>query len=519
MAYMARHPQLIRGKRSCGIAFALLLCLLASPASSQAPCSGIADLLLPDVFITKAVTIDGTKSGTQVKVPHCQVDGVIGKEIHFSLILPDDWNGRFIMGGGGGYVGQVQNAALGTANLGYATVGTDTGHQGNGLRADWALDDLERQLNFGHLAVHRTAVVARALIRARYGSDPEYSYFIGCSRGGGQALMEAQRYPEDFHGIISGAPAFHWTGFMAEFVQNMQLNFPDPNDLSQSVITSDNLALLESSILKACDDIDGVQDGVMEDPRDCTFDLAGIPFCPDDRSAPDCFTNDQRAAIERVYAPTVNQDGPIYPGQPCGSEAHGWFPWITGANENLIKQYNGQIPNLQFGFGTEFFKYFVFGDPEWDYSRYDFSTWKEDTYFVSTFVDATNPDLGPFKARNGKLILWHGWSDPALTALGSIEYYEQVESLDPDVRDYFRMFLIPGMLHCGGGPGPSQVDWISLIVNWVENGTPPERVIASKRDNNGQETRTRPLCAYPQRAFYLGEGDTDRAENFACREP
>lgn len=511
----------MNGKISWGIMFPLLLCLFVSPASSQTPCSGIADLLLPDVRIAKAIAIDSPEPNAQVKVPHCQIDGVIGKEILFSLILPDDWNGRFIMGGGGGYVGQIQNHALGTANLGYATIGTDTGHQGDGLRADWALDDLERQLNFGHLAVHRTAVVAKSLIRTRYGSDPEYSYFIGCSRGGGQALMEAQRYPEDFDGIISGAPALHWTGFMAEFVQNMQLNFPDPEDLSQSVITRDNLTLLESSVLEECDGIDGVRDGLMEDPRDCTFDLASIPSCPDDRSASDCFTTAQRAAIERVYAPAVNRDGQIYPGQPCGSEAHpgGWFPWITGADENFLKQYNGQIPNLQFGFGTEFFKYFVFGSPEWDYSRYDFSTWKEDTRFVSTFVDVTNPDLSPFKARNGKLILWHGWSDPALTALGSIEYYEQVETLDPDVRDYFRMFLVPGMLHCGGGPGPSQVDWTALIVDWVENGTPPQWVVASALDKNGQVLRTRPLCAYPQRAFYLGEGDTDRAENFTCREP
>jgi len=511
----------MNGKISWGMAFALSLSLLVSPASSQTPCSGIPDLLLPDVHITRAVTIDTAKPENPVKVPHCQVDGVIGKETHFSLILPGNWNGRFTMGGGGGYVGQVQNAALGTANLGYATVGTDTGHQGNGLRADWALDDLERQLNFGHLAVHRTAVVARSLIRAHYGSDPEYSYFIGCSRGGGQALMEAQRYPEDFDGIISGAPALNWTGFTAEFVQNVQLNFPNPENLSQSIITRDNLILLEARVLKACDEIDGVRDGVIEDPRDCTFDLASISSCPDDRAAADCFTSLQRAAIERVYASTTNQDGSIYPGQPCGSEAHpgGWFPWITGTDENLLKQSGGKIPNLQFGFGTEFFKYFIFADSEWDYSRYDFSTWKEDTHFVSTFVDATNPDLNPFKTRHGKLILWHGWSDPALTALGSIDYYEQVEALDPNVRDYFRMFLVPGMLHCGGGPGPSQVDWTSLIVNWVEKGIPPERVIASALDKNGQVVRTRPLCAYPQRASYLGEGDTDRAENFVCQKP
>lgn len=506
-------------KIPCGLVFAFALYLLCEQAAaSPRQCAEMLNLLLPDVRVTEAVAIaDSGLSTGPVNVPHCKVSGVIGQEIRFEMLLPDDWNQRFFMGGGGGYVGQVVNAALGTVNQGYATVGTDTGHEGNGIQAGWALNHLERQLNFGYLAIHRTAEVAKALIRAYYGSAPEFSYFTGCSRGGGQALMEAQRYPEDFDGIIAGAPAFDWTGFMAEMIQNVQLSFPDPKHLAPPVVTLDNLKLLESKVLAACDHLDGVTDGIMEDPRDCSFDWAGIPACPEDLPGPDCFTQAQRAAIARVYAPTANQDGVIYPGQPFGGESHpqGWHPWITGTAGRAFEDLG--IPSLQWGFGTEFFKYFVFGDPKWDYTRYDFSTWKEDTRLVSTFIDATDPDLSAFKNRGGKLILWHGWSDPALSALGSVEYYEQVEALDVHVREYFRLFLLPGVLHCGGGPGPDNTDWNAALMDWVEKGVAPERLVAAKHDEGGQVVRTRPLCPYPQRAVYTGKGSSDAAESFVCQ--
>lgn len=510
----------MKKKSSCGFVFAFAMYLSEHAAASPNQCSEMPNLLLPDVRITEVVAIaDSGLSTGPVKVPHCKVSGVIGQEIRFEMLLPDDWNHCFFMGGGGGYVGQVVNAALGTVNQGYATVGTDTGHEGNGIQAGWALNHLERQLNFGYLAIHRTAEVAKALIRAYYGSAPKLSYFTGCSRGGGQALMEAQRYPDDFDGIIAGAPAFDWTGFTAEMVQNVQLSFPDPENLAAPVVTIDNLKLLESRILGACDHLDGVTDGIMEDPRDCPFDLADIPACPEDLPGPDCFTKAQRAAIERVYAPAANQDGAIYPGQPFGGESHpqGWYPWITGTAGRAFEELG--ISSLQWGFGTEFLKYFVFGNPKWDYTQYNFSTWEEDTRLVSTFIDATNPNLSAFKNRGGKLILWHGWSDPALSALGSVEYYAQVEALDAKVRDYFRMFLLPGVLHCGGGPGPDKVDWDSVLVDWVEKGVAPEYVVAAKHDEGGQVVMTRPLCPYPQRAIYTGKGSSDEAENFVCQSP
>ena len=341
---------------------------------SAGACAALGSLRLPDVRITEAIPVPATTApDAEVKVAHCKVSGVIGKEIRFAVLLPDQWNGRFFMGGGGGFVGDIQNEAAASVNSGFASAGTDTGHQGTPLQAGWALGDLERQLNFGHLAVHRTAEVAKAIVRAYYLSDPTRSYFIGCSRGGGQALMEAQRYPDDFDGIVAGAPAMDWPGIAAAFVKNAQAVFPDPHALTRSVITPDNLKLLESRILAACDANDKVKDGVLEDPRDCAFKIADLPACPGDRPGPECLTTPQRRAIERIYAPTVNPDGEVYYGQPFGGEAAvgGWLTWITGVDEPLLAK--AGTPSLQWAFGTEFFKYFVFGDPAWDYSHYDLS--------------------------------------------------------------------------------------------------------------------------------------------------
>jgi hypothetical protein len=206
----------------------------------------------------------------------------------------------------------------------------------------------------------------------------------------------------------------------------------------------------------------------------------------------------------------------IYPAQPVGGEGeaiNGWPQWIVGGAAPLPGQ---TAPSARFAFGTEMYKYFVFNDPAWDYTRYEFSTFKKDTALASTFLNATNPDLDAFKARGGKLILWHGWSDPALTALGSIRYFDQVKARDAKSGDYFRMFLMPGVLHCSGGPGPDSADWTAAIVDWVENGKAPERVVAKKM-SSGSVTRTRPLCAYPQKAVYKGTGSTDEADSFACR--
>jgi feruloyl esterase len=472
-------------------------------ANPQMACAQVANLKLPDVKITDATAVAAATTGA-IRAAHCRVNGVIGTEIKFSLLLPDAWNEKFMMGGGGGFVGSVQNMAQTSVNAGYATVGTDTGHQGGVTDASWALNNVERRANYGHLAVHRTAEVAKAIIRGYYGADAKRSYFSGCSNGGRQGMMEAQRYPADFDGIVSGAPAMDFTGISAQFLKDIQTLYPDPNNWATPLLSPDTLKTVGAKILEACDAKDGVTDGVMDDPRQCTFDVGSLPIA-----------DAQKTALRKIYAPTTNKDGEIFSAQPVGGENDpaGWPLWISGGTPQAAAM---NQPSLRFGFGTNFYKYFVFNDPSWDYTKYDLSRWKKDTELTASFLNATNPDLSAFKARGGKLIMSHGWADAGLSALATVKYYEQVEARDASLREYFRLFMMPGVLHCGGGAGPDNADWTAALEAWVENGKAPERVVASK-SVEGKVTRTRPLCPYPQRAVYKGSGSTDDEANFVCR--
>jgi feruloyl esterase len=281
------------------------------------------------------------------------------------------------------------------------------------------------------------------------------------------------------------------------------------------MFTPGTLKSIEAQIVEKCDGVDGVKDGLLADPRRCNIDVAGLAGLSDG----------QRAALKKIYTETSGKDGTIYPAQPVGGEGEsvGWPTWITGgvaAWPTWVTDAGGSIPqdpSLGFALGTQFFKFFVFNDPSWDYSKYDFTNARQDAKLTATFMNATNPNLDAFKAKGGKLIVWHGWSDPSLTALGSINYYEQAHRRDAGVRDYFRMFLMAGVLHCSRGPGPDTVDWPAAIVDWVENGKAPDQVIARKLAASGTVSRTRPLCPYPQNAEYMGSGSTHDAANFVCR--
>jgi hypothetical protein len=484
----------------CGVSS---MALLAQKPAAHRDCAGLTSLTLPDIKIGETVSLPAATSG-EIRAAHCRVTGVIGTEIRFSLLLPDTWNGKFMMGGGGGFVGTIDNQASVTVNDGYATVGTDTGHQGAMFDASWALDNLERQVNWGYVAVHRTAETAKAILRHYYGATEKRSYFSGCSNGGRQGLMEAQRYPDDFDGIVVGAPAHDFVGLAAQFVRDVQAVFPDPHNLSTPMFTPETLKSVEAQIVEKCDAVDGVKDGLLEDPRRCNVDVAGLAGLSDR----------QRAALKKIYAQTSGKGGAIYPARPVGGEGEvdSWPAWITGGSADATPQ----APSLGFALATQFFKYLVFNDRSWDYSGYDVANARKDARLAATFMNATNPDLDAFKAKGRKLIMWHGWSD-ALTALASIEYYEEVRKRDDGVRDYFRLFLMPGVLHCSGGPGPDTVDWPATIADWVENGKAPDRVIARKAAAGGAASRTRPLCPYPQRSEYTGSGSTDDAANFVCR--
>ncbi len=463
-------------------------------------------LRLPDVVLesAKAVTPDLQKH------PHAAayatVKGVIGGNIRFELLLPEAWNGRFVMGGGGGFVGSVQNSARDSVNHGYATVGTDTGHEwDSGYMAGWAYENMEAQLDFGYLAVHRTAEVAKAIIRGYYGQDPAFSYFTGCSRGGGQAMMESQRYPEDFDGIVAGAPAFDWTGLAANAVAISKALYPDPEHLDHTALDLEALAKLQQAIMDQCDAQDGLKDGVVQDPPSAGFDLSKVT----------ALTEQQRKAIEAIYAGARNDNGRIYPGFTPGAECDPgqWIAWIVGPAPSLAKDH---VPDLLFAFSTQIFKFLVFNNPDWNYATYNFSNFASDTRYAAAYLNATNVDLSGLQKRKGKLIIWHGWADPALPPQATVDYYRQLQARDPNASEYCRLFMVPGCLHCGGGPGASDVDWLAVITDWVEHGHAPEKVIATKY-GDGKLEMSRPLYSYPTTAIYKGSGDPASADSFAPR--
>jgi hypothetical protein len=466
-------------------------------------CKELLNLDLPDLRITEAEL-----TGTKIK--YCKVRGIIGSEIKFELRLPESWNLRFIMGGGGGFVGSIQNQAGSLVNQGYSTVGTDTGHEGMNMEATWALNNIERQVNFGFLAVHRTAEVSKSIIANYYGSKPLYSYFSGCSRGGGQALMEAQRYPDDFNGIICSGPGFDWPRMSLNFLENYRAQYPAGNKYPDGVLTAEKIKLLEKIVLDRYDHLDGVKDNIINDPGACQIDYSILKECSKRLPADDCFTKDQITVIKTFYDGISINGSVIYPGYPVGTES-GWYSPQLATDTSALKL--GQ--KTWFGaFSSEFFKYLVFNDPEWDLYNYDFSNFINDTKYAASFLNSTSTDYGEFKKSGGKMIINQGWADPVISAFRTIQYYNEIKSGEKEAEKFIRLFLLPGGGHCGiSDNGPTSADWVKYLRDWVENGNPPEKVIVSKIEKN-KVAMTRPLFPYPSIAIYDGKGDPNDVNSF-----
>jgi feruloyl esterase len=467
------------------------------------------------------------------------VVGVIGTEIGFELRLPDNWNGKFVMGGGGGFAGNFMNAAQDMWNVvadGWATVATDTGHKGNNGVASWALNNLERQVNFGHQAVHRTAINSKALIEGYFGSEVDRSLFYGCSRGGGQALMLAQRSPELFDGIYAGAPAYAWTTELGgRWVWNAQRMYPDLNQIARPVIDEGALALIGDAVLEQCDALDGLKDGILNDPRQCDFDVVSLAC--EAGSSDQCLTPEQVAVAQDIYA-DVEIGGKMTRGAPLGSEMPGsplgWSRWITGGYnpENDLDFHPGAetddfadpvVPNARWALAMGIARNFIFSDPEWSYEGYDFSDFAQKSASVAQSLDADNPDLSAFRAQGGKLIIDNGWADGSLTPHGTIDYYQSVIDFDPTARDSVRLFVRPGVAHCMGGPGPDGTNFIAALEEWLDSGVAPEQLdapyatFAPGRPPSGRGGRI--ICAHPNVVTYDGSGDPDDPASFSCMNP
>lgn len=422
-------------------------------------------------------------------------------EIGIEVWLPaSGWNGKLLANGNGGWSGSIRAAALGTGlRRGYATAMTDTGHQGSS--ASFALGHPEKLTDFGYRAPHEMAVAAKAIVTAYYGRAPRLSYWNGCSAGGRQGLMEAQRFPEDFDGIIAGAPGLNWTG---RAIQSMAIAQAVRKEAG-SYLPPAKYAALHQAVLEACDARDGVKDGVLEDPARCRFDPKALQC--EDADRPACLTAAQVEAARGIYSPGVHARTRevIFPGYERGSE----LGWATMA---------GPRP---FPIGVDFFKYVVFEDPNWDHRNFDFDRDVDRAQKTASTLNAMNPNLKPFLGRGGKLIQYHGWNDPQIAPGFSVRYYQSVlETMGgaSRVQGSLRLFMVPGMAHCGGGQGASRFDMLSVLERWVEQGEAPDRIAAS-RVTDGKEDRTRPLCPYPQVAVYRGTGSVDDAANFACQAP
>lgn len=449
-------------------------------------------------------------------------------DIKIEVWLPaSGWNGKFRGQGNGGFAGMIDYGNLALAIFqGYATAGTDTGHGADGGDARWALGHPEKIVDFGHRAIHEMTVLGKTIAKGFYGDAPKHAYFSAISNGGRQALMEAQRYPEDYDGIVAGAPANYWTHLMASALWDEQATTGDP----ASYIPASKVPAIAKAVVAACDADDGVKDGIVDDPRKCYFDPATITCKGAD--ADFCLTAPQVTALKKLYAGAHDSKGKtIFPGfVPGGEEGDcGWPLWITGPDP---------ADALLFEFGNGYFANMVYDKPDWDYKKatLDEAVKASDEKFANV-LNAVQADMKAFKARGGKLIIYQGWSDAAISPLNAINYYESVlQKMGQSESDAFlRLYMVPGMHHCGGGPGPDRFGAFGIspindpqhniylaVENWVEKGKAPGTVIALKADGFGptvKVTMTRPLCVYPQMAKYKGSGDTNEAANFVCGGP
>jgi len=483
---------------------------------AAATCESLSGLKLNDTTITLAQSVaagtfapaggGGRGGGAQfTDLPaFCRVAATVkptpDSDIKIEVWLPaSNWNGKFEAVGNGGWNGNIdQNALAAGLRRGYATASTDTGHEGGG--GPW-MQNQNKLIDFAYRAVHEMSEKGKAIINGFYGNNARLSYFNGCSAGGRQALKAAQKFPQDFDGIVAGAPALNTTGRAAFSVWVAQ----NDHKTEESYLPQSKFGLVHDAVLQACDANDGVKDRVIENPRQCKFDPKVLLCTAAD--APNCLTAAQVETTRMMYQPVVNSHTKksIFPGLELGSE----LGWNT---------FGGLQP---FGVGVQMYQYMVFNDPKWDYKTLNFDTDMDKVNKIEGGnINAMDPNLKPFFARGGKLIHYHGWADQQIPSGSSVEYYQNVlgtmGGIDK-VKENYRMFMVPGMGHCAGGDGPASFDMLAALEQWVEKGTAPDSIPAAHL-MNGQPDRTRILCPYPQVAMYKGSGDTNDGSNFVCKD-
>lgn len=484
------------------------------------PCSNLVSLKLAHVTITEALSVPAgaTSSPSATHPAYCKITGIAkptsDSDIRFEVWIPAGgvWNGRYLQIGNGGFAGSIRERDMIPALAqGYAVAGTDDGHQSASIfEASWALGHPEKQIDFGYRALKETTDAAKAIIVTYTGTAPKYSYFQGCSDGGREALMEAQRYPDDFDGIVAGDPANHMTDLTAGSAWSALAANVTPGRW----ISPDKLKLVQTEAIKQCGDTDGV----IQDPEACHFRPAKIRCKGGD--AADCLTDAQIGALDAIYGglrnPRIGQK--ILSGFSPGGEGEttGWARWITGSAP-------GDTQTLFYQLSSNFYRYIAFSDPTYDIRKLNFDSdvVMTDAKLAAIF-NSYDPDLSAFKKHGGKLIQYHGWADPAIPALDSIDYYKSVQAKMGETGEFYRLFMAPGMLHCANGPGPNVLATLPAITRWVEQDRAPDILEATKYQDNDLSKPvelTRPLCAYPAHAQWDGKGEKNRLESFRCVGP
>ncbi|MFN7927030.1 MAG: tannase/feruloyl esterase family alpha/beta hydrolase [Blastocatellia bacterium] len=481
-----------------------------SALQPKCACADLRSLTNYDFSIESATLIPATSDAPE----RCRVKGLIQPEIQFEVNLPASWNRRFYLFGNGGYAGENLDAPnrigqRATAiRRGFVVADTNTGHDAATEPLGTFATNRQKLLDYAFRSLHTTADAGKRVAEAYFGVKPTRSYYEGCSTGGRQGLILAQRFPEDFDGIVAGAPVLNFSGTMTGYTQILQAFAAAP-------IPYAKLQLLAEKIYAQCDEKDGLKDGLIDDPRQCQFcPSCDLPQCADGTDKGDCFTAAQLNTLQKIYGDVKSQGKRIFPGWPIGAEIAG--PNGRSGWDNWFINEKGQ-PSTQLNFSETFFRYLAFKNPNFKFADFDFSKDPQRLEWIHNVLDATDPDLSRLQKRGGKVLMYFGWSDPALNAQMGVDYYESVlQKMGAGTKDFFRLFMVPGMFHCGGGVGCSNFDKLTPLMQWVEQGKAPESIIGA-RVVDGKTTRTRPLCPYPQVAKYKGSGNIDDAANFTCK--
>jgi feruloyl esterase len=490
----------------------------ATQSTPQRACETLSTVKGEDITSIQARVVAATADTPQ----HCRVTGIIAPEVAFEVNLPERWNRRFYMTGNGGLAGDpvdqpINGDRTSALTNGFVMARTNTGHDSRKEPSgSFILSNPQKAIDYAYRAVHVTAETAKKIAYEYYMQPVTFSYWNSCSNGGRQGLLEAQRYPDDFDGIVANAPWVDQTGFTMGAMWNQKA-------LTEAPVPPGKLAALAQAVMNKCDEVDGLKDGLIDDPRKCSFDpVRDVPACRDGTDTPDCLTSAQAMAVRKIYSGPVSNGKPLFPGFMIGSEAVNTAPNGTTASGwlNAIVPAKAEAKPADFNLAEGVMRYLILDPPQPGYDALTFDYDKDPALVArwSKLADAKDADLSRFRKSGGKLIMTYGWADQILQPLMGVRYYEAVAAKNDNASEFVRLFMMPGVAHCAGGVGPDRNDAVTAVIDWVEKGKAPDSLLASKV-TDGKVVRTRPLCPYPQVARYKGQGSVDEAANFSCVAP